>query len=70
MFGAHRATDLNMAAAFNSKERTLAEFKSLFESADPSFVLRKVIEPAGSALGMVEFVWEEPTRQTSGVELD
>ncbi|KAH7384627.1 putative Sterigmatocystin 8-O-methyltransferase [Pyrenochaeta sp. MPI-SDFR-AT-0127] len=53
-----RATDLNMAAAFNAKERTVAEFKSLLAKCDPAFVLRKIINPAGSALGMLEFVWE------------
>lgn len=53
-----RATDLNMASAFNGKERTVAEFKSLLEKVDPAFKLGKVIHPAGSALGMLEFVWE------------
>ncbi|KAI2602063.1 S-adenosyl-L-methionine-dependent methyltransferase [Hypoxylon sp. NC1633] len=53
-----RATDLNMAAAFNSQERTVAEFEALFRQADPSYVLRNVVEPAGSALGMLEFVWK------------
>lgn len=52
-----RATDLNMAAAFNSQERTVAEYKSLFEKADPGFTLQSTIEPVGSALGMLEFVW-------------
>lgn len=47
-----------MAAAFNSKERTVAEVKSLLEKSDPAFVLHKSIEPVGSALGMLEFVWE------------
>ncbi|KAI0444742.1 S-adenosyl-L-methionine-dependent methyltransferase [Xylaria telfairii] len=58
-----RATDLDMAAAFNSQERTVDEFKSLFVEADPAFVLRQVIEPAGSALGMLEFVWEGPAKE-------
>ncbi|KAI5920332.1 S-adenosyl-L-methionine-dependent methyltransferase [Camillea tinctor] len=56
-----RATDLNMAAAFNSKERTVVEFRSLLEKSDPGFVLQQIIEPAGSALGMLEFVWEKVT---------
>lgn len=54
----NRATDLTMAAAFNSKERTVAELKCLLEESDPALVLQKVIEPAGSALGILEFVWE------------
>jgi hypothetical protein len=56
-----RATDLNMASAFNGKERTVVEFKFLLERIDTAFVLQKVIEPVGSALGMLEFVWgKEP----------
>ncbi|RYP50583.1 hypothetical protein DL768_003928 [Monosporascus sp. mg162] len=58
-----RATDLNMAAAFNSQERTVVEFKSLLAEIDPAFMLRNVIEPAGSALGMLEFVWEGSVKQ-------
>ncbi|KAK6844446.1 hypothetical protein PG995_014556 [Apiospora arundinis] len=57
-----RATDLNMAAAFNSQERTVTEFESLMKQADPRFVLRDVIQPAGSALGMLQFIWQEPTK--------
>lgn len=53
-----RAEDLNMAAIFNSRERTVHEWKALFQEADPRFVLHKVIEPRGSALGILEVVWE------------
>lgn len=53
-----RATDLNMASAFNAKEKTVTELKSLLEKCDPAFALRKIIEPVGSALGMLEFVWD------------
>jgi hypothetical protein len=53
-----RATDLNMAGAFNAKERTKVEFEVLFKKVDPAFTLRSVIEPKGSALQMMEFVWE------------
>ncbi|CAI6227371.1 unnamed protein product [Periconia digitata] len=52
-----RATDMNMASAFNGKERTVVEFKSLVEKFEPALVLDQVIEPAGSALGMLVFVW-------------
>lgn len=48
-----------MAAAFNSQERTVAEFISLFRQADPAFTLINAIEPEGSALGMLEFVWSD-----------
>ncbi|KAI2618113.1 S-adenosyl-L-methionine-dependent methyltransferase [Hypoxylon sp. NC1633] len=36
---------------------TVTEFKYLLHKSDPAFVLQKIIEPAGSALGMLEFVW-------------
>ncbi len=52
-----------MAAAFNGQERTMAEYQSLLEDADQRFKLRNVIEPTGSALGILEFVWEEPARE-------
>ena len=57
----NRATDLTMAAAFNSQERTAAEFEALLTQADPAFSLQRVIEPAGSALGFLEFVWQGST---------
>lgn len=47
-----------MAYIFNARERTLADWMAVFERADPGFVLRSVIEPEGSALGILEFVWE------------
>lgn len=47
-----------MASAFNAKERTVAELESLLKQSDPAFVLGKTINPVGSALGMLEFVWE------------
>ena len=52
-----------MAAAFNSQERTVAEYKSLLQQADPAFVLRRMIEPTGSALGMLEFIWQGASDQ-------
>ncbi|KUJ18481.1 S-adenosyl-L-methionine-dependent methyltransferase [Mollisia scopiformis] len=42
-----RAEDLNMGAIFNSLERT----------ADLRFVIKSVIEPKGSALGIIEVLW-------------
>ena len=47
-----------MGSAFNAKERTVVELNSLLQKSDPAFKLGKVIEPVGSALGMLEFVWE------------
>ncbi|KAH7087020.1 putative Sterigmatocystin 8-O-methyltransferase [Paraphoma chrysanthemicola] len=53
-----RATDLNMAGAFNAKERTKVELEALVKKVDPAFTLLNVVEPKGSALQMMEFVWE------------
>jgi hypothetical protein len=50
--------DLEMAYTFNARERTLADWKGLFEEADPAFLLKNVIQPKGSALGMLEYVWK------------
>lgn len=47
-----------MAYTFNARERTLADWKALFVAADPAFVLKKVVDPPGSAMGLLEFVWE------------
>lgn len=58
-----RATDLNMAAAFNGQERTVAELRSLLTRADPGFAFQTVIEPAGSALGILEFTWQGSAKQ-------
>ncbi|KAF2683382.1 putative Sterigmatocystin 8-O-methyltransferase [Lentithecium fluviatile CBS 122367] len=56
-----RTTDLNMAGAFNAKERTKVELEALLKKADPAFTLRNVVEPKGSALQMMEFEWEGTT---------
>lgn len=56
-FWHNRAEDLTMGAIFNSKERTVSEWSALFKDADPRFVLKGVIEPKGSALGILEVVW-------------
>lgn len=54
--------DLEMAYTFNARERTLADWKALFKEADPAFVLKSVIEPTGSAMGILEFLWEGADR--------
>ncbi|KAH4081902.1 hypothetical protein HBI25_203490 [Parastagonospora nodorum] len=50
-----------------SKERTFTTcagsctaglFENLLKKCDPAFVLRKAMEPGGSALGLLEFVWK------------
>ncbi|KAH3992735.1 hypothetical protein HBI13_030810 [Parastagonospora nodorum] len=40
------------------KERNLRYFENLLKKCDPAFVLRKAMEPGGSALGLLEFVWK------------
>ncbi|KAK4207347.1 6-hydroxytryprostatin B O-methyltransferase [Rhypophila decipiens] len=52
-----RSEDLNMAAIFNSRERTLREWEALFQQADDRFVFKSVTKPEGSALSMMEVVW-------------
>ena len=50
-----------MAAMFNSKERTVAEWKGLFESASGGFRflgVKRCGEEEGGLLWLVEAVWE------------
>lgn len=54
----YRAMDLEMAYTFNSRERTLADWKDLFREADPRFIFKSAIEPKGSAMGILEFEWD------------
>ncbi|KAI2602759.1 S-adenosyl-L-methionine-dependent methyltransferase [Hypoxylon sp. NC1633] len=53
-----RAEDLNMGAIFNSEERTIGQWKVLLGAADPRFVVNAIIEPKGSALGILEVFWK------------
>jgi hypothetical protein len=46
-----------MAYTFNARERTLADWKTLIKEADSGFMLKNVVEPEGSALGILEYVW-------------
>jgi hypothetical protein len=54
----YREEDLNMGAIFNSKERTVNEWRALLISADPRFVLKGVTESEGLDLGILEVVWD------------
>jgi hypothetical protein len=47
-----------MGAVFNSRERTVSEWATLLTDADPRFVLKNIIEPRGSALGIIEVIWD------------
>lgn len=53
-----RSEDLNMGAIFNSRERTLSDWNKLLVEADARFVLKGVTRPKGSALSLMEVVWE------------
>lgn len=53
-----RSLDLCMMAMFNSKERTVEEWKALFHEADPSFRFLGAKRPEGSLLWIIEAVWE------------
>ncbi|PCG94843.1 O-methyltransferase, family 2 [Penicillium occitanis (nom. inval.)] len=54
-----RCMDLSMAALFNARERDEAEWRNLLLEADSRFVLKRVIQPPGAALAIMEVVWEE-----------
>lgn len=55
-----------MAAAFNGQERTVLELEALLRRADQRFKLERVIEPSGSALGMLDFVWSSGLTEVVG----
>lgn len=48
-----------MAALFNAREREEAEWRNLLLEADSRFLLKRVIQPPGAALAIMEVVWEE-----------
>lgn len=48
-----------MASLFNGRERTVNEWKELLASADPRFVMKGVTVPKGSALAVIEVVWDK-----------
>ncbi|KAI0888674.1 S-adenosyl-L-methionine-dependent methyltransferase [Annulohypoxylon maeteangense] len=53
-----RSADLNMGAIFNARERTVTEWKALITEADTRFLLKQVIQPKGSALAIMEVLWD------------
>ncbi|OJK02964.1 hypothetical protein ASPACDRAFT_1853532 [Aspergillus aculeatus ATCC 16872] len=52
------AMDLQMHVACNSKERTIQDWTDVIKQADTCFDLREVHLPAGSPLGMLDFVFQ------------
>ncbi|KAI1360612.1 O-methyltransferase-domain-containing protein [Xylaria arbuscula] len=53
-----RADDLSMAAIFNSRERTVDEWRKLLSVADSRFMMKRVIHPKGSMLAILEIIWD------------
>lgn len=47
-----------MAALFNSREPTAAEWKALINEADARFHVKQIIQPKGSALAIMEVLWD------------
>ena len=53
-----RVRDLTMAQAFNSKERDLDDWKSLFAATDPRLRLVGLVQPFGSTMSVLEVVMD------------
>jgi hypothetical protein len=49
---------MSLAASFNSRDRTARDWEALLLEADPRFAFKSATEPKGSALGILEFVWD------------
>jgi hypothetical protein len=47
-----------MKQQFNAKERSADDWKSLFGQADERFKLNRIVNPPGSILAVIEFVWQ------------
>ncbi|KAI0871506.1 sterigmatocystin 8-O-methyltransferase [Hypoxylon argillaceum] len=52
-----RAADLSMTALFNARDRTANDWRALFSEADSRFLLKSVIQPAGSGLAILDLRW-------------
>lgn len=52
-----RNNDLVMLAQFNAQERTARAFQTLFQECDPRFDVKRAEKPKGSAIAIVEAVW-------------
>lgn len=48
-----------MGAVFNARERTVEEWRSLLVEADPRFSLENAVQPKGSALSILDVVWND-----------
>lgn len=54
-----KSRNLSLATCFNARDRTVKNWEKLVLEASPGFVLKSVVELKGSALGILEFVWDE-----------
>ncbi|KAI1275240.1 O-methyltransferase-domain-containing protein [Xylaria sp. FL0933] len=54
-----RAADLSMTTLFNARDRNSEDWRALFSEADSRFVLKSVIQPAGSALAILDLRWND-----------
>ena len=52
-----RNNDLVMLAQFNACERTARAFQELFQECDPRFEVKRAQKPKGSAIAIIEAVW-------------
>ncbi|KAL1604783.1 hypothetical protein SLS60_004323 [Paraconiothyrium brasiliense] len=60
-----RCMDLAMKAAFNSKERTVDDWSSLFRAADERFKLADVQVGGGQGLAVLRFTWDSASQVPS-----
>ncbi|KAK1759952.1 S-adenosyl-L-methionine-dependent methyltransferase [Echria macrotheca] len=58
-----RCKDIAMMSMFNSKERTMDEWKELVTKADARFRLKSVVQLPASPMGVLEFTWEPDRAQ-------
>ena len=53
-----RNLDMDMMQMTNGRERQIEEWEDLFRSVDGKLIIRNVNQPVGSALGVMEVVWD------------
>jgi hypothetical protein len=51
--------DMVMLSCYNGSVRTQADWRALFDAADPRFTLTGITKPPGSALSLLEVTWEQ-----------
>lgn len=53
-----RVRDLTMLQVFNSQERHMQDWRDIFIRVDPRLSVKKVVQPAGSVLSIIELALE------------